>query len=92
MLNPFRSLAALALLGTLAGCVGAAPPIVVQPVPVAGTPAPVMESLTPPNVPLVAYGSGCYAGFYQCQLNVSLPIGSQCACPGFGAPSYGVVR
>ena len=92
MLNPFRPLAALTLLGALAGCVGVAPPVVVQPAPYAVAPAPIMESLTPPNVPLVAYGSACYAGAYQCQLRASLPIGSECACPGLGAPSYGVVR
>lgn len=92
MLNPFRPPAALALLGMLAACVGVAPPVVVQPVPVAVAPAPIMESLTPPDVPLVAYGSSCIAGVYQCQLRVSLPIGAECACPGIGAPSYGVVR
>ncbi len=92
MLNPFRPLAALALLGTLAGCVGVAPPVVIEPVPLAGPPVPIMESLTPPPVPLAAYGSSCIAGFYQCQLRVSSLVGSECACPGIGAPSYGVVR
>lgn len=92
MLNPFRPLALLALLSTLAGCVGAAPPVVVQPIPIAAAPAPIMESLTPPPVPFVAYGSSCFAGVYQCQLRVSSLVGSECACPGIGAPSYGVVR
>ncbi len=36
--------------------------------------------------------SACVAGFYQCQLAEAGPIGSPCACPGLGAPSYGVIR
>ena len=78
----------------LAGCTGV--PAVVEPA-LAPAPAPVV--LTPaapvqpaPAVPVVAYGSGCFAGFYQCQLPVAAPIGSRCACPGLGGPSYGTVR
>ena len=40
----------------------------------------------------VALGGKCYAGFYVCDLAQGLPVGSQCSCPGLGAPSYGVVR
>ena len=40
----------------------------------------------------VAYGTYCVAGAYQCQLGQAGPIGSPCACPGIGAPSYGVIR
>ena len=44
------------------------------------------------QVPPVAYGSYCQAGVYQCQLAQTGPVGSPCACPGIGAPSYGVIR
>lgn len=37
-------------------------------------------------------GSTCYAGAYVCQLAQDVPLGSQCTCPGLGAPSYGDVR
>ena len=37
-------------------------------------------------------GSTCYAGAYVCQLAQQVPVGSQCTCPGVGAPSYGDVR
>ncbi len=38
------------------------------------------------------YGTACYAGFYMCRLPQQAPAGSQCTCPGLGAPSYGTVR
>ena len=38
------------------------------------------------------YGTYCAAGAYQCQLAQSGPVGAPCACPGLGAPSYGVIR
>ena len=38
------------------------------------------------------YGTACYAGFYMCRLPQQAPTGSQCSCPGIGAPSYGTVR
>ena len=38
------------------------------------------------------YGYTCYAGVYVCRLPQQLPAGSQCSCPGIGAPSYGTVR
>ena len=40
----------------------------------------------------LAFGSFCAAGAYQCQLPQGGPVGSPCACPGIGAPSYGVIR
>ncbi len=48
-----------------------------------GVPAPVASN---------GYGSTCYAGAYVCQLGQQVPVGSQCTCPGLGAPSYGDVR
>ena len=40
-----------------------------------------------------SYGGGtCYAGAYTCAAPPNAPSGSQCACPGIGAPSYGTVR
>ena len=48
-----------------------------------------------PAVPLQAGGAyfsqRCSAGFYQCDLPVAAEVGTQCACPGLGAPSYGTV-
>jgi hypothetical protein len=38
------------------------------------------------------YGTTCYAGAYTCQLGAQIPVGSQCSCPGIGAPSFGAVR
>ncbi len=38
------------------------------------------------------YGSMCFAGVYSCQLGTAAPVGSQCTCPGIGAPSFGAVR
>lgn len=38
------------------------------------------------------YGYTCYAGAYMCRLAAQYPVGTQCTCPGLGAPSYGVVR
>ncbi len=35
-------------------------------------------------------GSYCAAGAYQCA--ASGQVGTPCACPGLGAPSYGVIR
>jgi predicted small lipoprotein YifL len=90
-----RSAAALAVLASLAGCVGAP-----GPAPVAYQPAPPVYSQGAPPaytqggaVPQqVAYGATCFAGVYTCPLPQSLPIGAPCTCPGLGAPSYGNVR
>ena len=38
------------------------------------------------------YGYTCFAGAYQCRLGGQLPVGTECTCPGVGAPSYGTVR
>ena len=50
----------------------------------------------PPGVPVravpVAYGGTCSAGPYTCALPAEAPLGSECSCPGLGAPSYGRVR
>lgn len=37
-------------------------------------------------------GSTCYAGNYVCPMGVPMTRGSTCACPGIGAPSYGIVN
>ncbi len=42
--------------------------------------------------PPVPYSAMCYAGNYTCQLPQAGPVGSGCACPGLGAPSYGPIR
>lgn len=47
----------------------------------------------PPLLPGQVYLSQqCSAGFYQCVLPAGQQPGTPCACPGLGAPSYGVVR
>lgn len=60
-----------------------------------------LSGCTPPPAPGVAYAPGpgaayasanCYAGVYQCVLPAAQQAGTPCACPGLGAPSYGVVR
>ncbi len=40
----------------------------------------------------IGYGHVCSAGVYTCQLGAQLPVGTQCSCPGLGAPSFGAVR
>jgi hypothetical protein len=78
------------------------PPIYAPP-PVYYAPPPVYYG--PPLPPAVAYAPGpsyepvppgyggtCYAGAYTCAAAPNLPPGSQCACPGIGAPSYGTVQ
>jgi hypothetical protein len=52
----------------------------------AQTPAP---ELSQANTPI---GSTCYAGVYVCQAAPQTHVGTGCACPGLGAPSYGVVQ
>jgi len=37
-------------------------------------------------------GGTCFAGAYTCAAPPNAPPGSQCSCPGIGAPSYGTVR
>ena len=38
------------------------------------------------------YGYTCYAGVYVCRLPQQIPSGTQCSCPGIGAPSFGTVH
>ncbi len=38
------------------------------------------------------YGYTCYAGAYVCRLPQQIPVGTQCSCPGIGAPSFGTVH
>lgn len=38
------------------------------------------------------YGYTCHAGVYVCRLPQQIPVGTQCSCPGIGAPSFGSVR
>jgi hypothetical protein len=38
------------------------------------------------------YSGTCYAGAYTCAAPPNATAGSQCTCPGIGAPSYGTVR
>lgn len=92
MLNArlIRPLLALSVLLTLGGCY--TNPDAIGPVPYAPV-SPVLGSAgTPAAGQVVGYaGTTCKAGFYICQVPPG-PVGSQCACPGLGAPSYGLIR
>ena len=46
----------------------------------------------PPGTPIAGYGYLCKAGVYTCHLPTQVPLGSDCSCPGLGAPSYGNVH
>lgn len=48
------------------------------------------QPVAPPGQVLLS--QHCVAGFYQCVLPVAGQLGAPCACPGLGAPSYGVIR
>jgi hypothetical protein len=56
-----------------------------------GTAAPPAQApqMSQANTP---YGATCYAGVYTCGAAPQSHIGSTCACPGIGAPSFGTVR
>ncbi len=64
-----------------------APVVVVGPPPVYYAPPPAVVYAPP-----APFGATCYAGVYACRLPALQPVGSGCACPGIGAPSYGSVR
>lgn len=86
----FRPAAALGVLLALGGCY--ASPGAIGPMPY----APVSAVVGPPGSAsagqVVGYvGTTCGAGFYICQVPPG-PVGSQCACPGLGAPSFGTIR
>jgi hypothetical protein len=71
------------------------PPAYPYPAGPQSVPAPQTQSQTTTTTQTntqVAYGSTCYAGVYVCPAPGSTAIGAGCACPGLGAPSYGVVR
>lgn len=55
-----------------------------------GCDAPPPQPVQPIAQGAVPYGSYCSAGFYTCPAQG--PIGSPCACPGLGAPSYGSIH
>ena len=85
-----RPVLALGALLALGGCYSN--PDAIGPVPYAPT-SPVLGAAgTPQAGQVVGYvGTTCKAGFYICQVPPG-PIGTQCACPGLGAPSYGNIR
>lgn len=43
------------------------------------------------SIPETVSSPTCYAGVYICP-GPTGPPGSQCSCPGIGAPSYGFTR
>ena len=55
-------------------------------------PAPAPGTVVGVGAPAAYASNNCFAGFYQCVLPASQQAGTPCACPGLGAPSYGVVR
>lgn len=85
-----KPLLALGALLALGGCYSNAN--AVGPTPYAPT-SPVLGAAgTAQAGQVVGYvGTTCKAGFYICQVPPS-PVGSPCACPGLGAPSYGTIR
>jgi len=44
------------------------------------------------TAPASGQGTTCYAGAYVCTLSTPGQLGTTCACPGLGAPSYGVIN
>jgi len=87
LIRPALALGALVALG---GCY--TNPNAVGPVPYAPVSPVVGAAGTASAGQVVGYvGTTCKAGFYICQVPPG-PLGSQCACPGLGAPSYGTIR
>ena len=85
-----RASVALCTLLALGGC--HTNPDAIGPMPYAPTSPVLGASGTPAAGQVVGYaGTTCKAGFYICQVPAG-PVGSQCACPGLGAPSYGLIR
>ena len=81
-----RPVLALGALIGLAGCYSS--PDAVGPVPYRAA-SPVLGA---DGATMVGYvGTTCYAGFYICQVPPAA-VGTECACPGLGAPSYGAIR
>jgi hypothetical protein len=77
-----RLLPVLALIPLLGGCVGVYSP---------GVEGTATGSVVTPGV-APGYGYQCFAGFYQCRMAEQMPLGTQCSCPGIGAPSFGTIR
>ena len=81
---------ALGALLALGGCYSN--PDAIGPVPYAPTRPVLGAAGTPQQGQVVGYmGTTCKAGFYICQVPPG-PVGTPCACPGLGAPSYGNIR
>ena len=60
------------------------PPVYYAPPPVVYAPPPVYY-----EAPAQVSNGSCYAGPYVCPLNVAVPAGAQCACPGHSGVVYG---
>jgi len=89
-LRAVRPVLALGALLALGGCYSN--PDAIGPVPYAPTHPVLGAEGTASAGQVVGYaGTTCKAGFYICQVPPG-PIGSECACPGLGAPSYGHIR
>ncbi len=82
---PTIRLAACAILLGLSGCVA-------YPVPVAAPYPAYQQAPIAPQEQVSGYiGTTCFAGNYTCQVPPG-PVGTQCSCPGLGAPSFGSIR
>ncbi len=89
-LKAVRPMLALGAVLALGGCYSN--PDAIGPVPYAPTHPVLGAEGTAGAGQVVGYaGTTCKAGFYICQVPLG-PIGSECACPGLGAPSYGHIR
>lgn len=81
-----RPMLALGTVLALGGCYVA--PGAIGPMPY----APVSPVIASDGQSVLGYvGTTCSAGFYICQVPQG-PVGTQCACPGLGAPSFGSIR
>ncbi len=85
-----RPVLAFGALLALAGCYSA--PGAIGPMPYVPA-SPVLGAAgTASAGQVVGYaGTSCHAGFYICQVPAA-PVGTQCSCPGLGAPSFGTIR
>ena len=77
-----------ALLGFGFGALASRP---YYPPPVYYAPPPVVYAAPPVyyEAPVQASNGSCYAGPYVCPLNVAVPAGAQCSCPGRTGAVYG---
>ncbi len=87
LIRPALAIGALLALGGCYSVPGAVGPMPYAPV------SPVLGAADTASAgQVVGYlGTTCKAGFYICQVPPG-PVGTECSCPGLGAPSFGAIR